>query len=378
MSKLWIAIPIVALALLASLIYSQRRQGPLKVSGFIESDEIRLGSRVGGRVQAVLVQEGDRVRIGDTLVELAPYQLLEQKTQAEALLAEATAEHDRLVAGFRQEETAQAKARLDLWTATVAMLENGAREEDLAAAQAQTELAQAQLELAELKHKRAETLRAKNANTIDDLDQATTELKVAQATLMVRREELAKLQVGARSEEKDEARAQLEEARQAWLLKKNGYRPQEIAAADAAVDAAEAGLRAIERQIDELKIKAPFDGIVESIDLRPGDLIGPNVPAVVLADESRLWARAYVPENRLNLATGARLNVSVDSFPEERFHGTVTFVARQAEFTPGNVQTPEERSKQVFRIKVRIDEGQDRLRPGMSADVWLDPVEDDS
>jgi multidrug resistance efflux pump len=90
-----------------------------------------------------------------------------------------------------------------------------------------------------------------------------------------------------------------------------------------------------------------------------------------ILDPSRLWVRAYMPENRLGVRTGETAWVTVDSFPSERFRGEITYVSRQAEFTPSNIQTPEERSKQVFRIKVTLKEGRDKLRPGMSADVLL-------
>ena len=84
------------------------------------------------------------------------------------------------------------------------------------------------------------------------------------------------------------------------------------------------------------------------------------------------WVRAYVPENHLNLKLGQAVRVTVDSFPGRTFAGRIAFVARQAEFTPGNVQTPEDRSQQVFRIKVNLIEGLDVLRPGLAADVWLE------
>ena len=126
------------------------------------------------------------------------------------------------------------------------------------------------------------------------------------------------------------------------------------------------------RRLQELKIRAPGPAVIESLDLQPGDLVGLNVPVMALVDHSNLWVRAYVPENRLNIQLGQAVEVSTDSYPGERFPATITFIARQAEFTPGNVQTPEERSKQVFRIKVDLDEGLDVLRPGMSADVLFD------
>ena len=107
------------------------------------------------------------------------------------------------------------------------------------------------------------------------------------------------------------------------------------------------------------------------IDLQPGDLVAPNAPVLSLLDTGHLWVRAYVPENRLDIQVGQKVPITVDSFPGKTFSGHISFISRQAEFTPNNVQTPEERSKQVFRIKVEIDEGRDVLRPGMTADVVL-------
>jgi len=248
---------------------------------------------------------------------------------------------------------------------------NGPRKEDISAARSQLELAEAQLSLAKLKHRRTEELFAKKTSTEQDLDQANTELRVATATAESQREALVKLENGTRPEELAEARAQLEEVRQIWLMRQNGSRAEEIVESVAAVDSAAAAKEAIQRQIDELTIKSPVDGSVEAIDLRPGDLVGANAPVISVMDLAQLWVRAYVPENRLTLQVGDPVEVTVDSFPGERFKARITFVSRQAEFTPGNVQTPEERSKQVFRIKVTLDSGRDRLRPGMAADVWL-------
>ena len=169
-----------------------------------------------------------------------------------------------------------------------------------------------------------------------------------------------------------QARAQLAEAEQCWQLRMHGYRPEEIAEATAAVKAAEAALHALNRHIAELTIRAPVDGIVEATALHAGDLVAANAPVLSLLDTRTLWVRAYVPENHFNLKLGQTVHVSVDSFPGRVFAGRISFIARQAEFTPGNVQTPEDRSQQVFRIKVNLIEGLDVLRPGMAADVWLE------
>lgn len=372
MPKRILAVAVFAVCLFGLLAWSQRRTEPFRVSGFIEADEIRIGSRVGGRVARVRIAEGQAVRSGELLIELEPYQLRELHAQATGELAGVHADFTRLCNGFRPEEIAQAKAKHDQLAALVRKLVKGPRDEDIAAAEKQMELAEAEQKLAKLKYQRAETLFAKQAATSDDLDRADTELRVARAKVESQQEELNKLRKGTREEELDEAKAQLDEANQVWLLRQHGFRDEEKAQAKAAVDAATAAVQVIERQLDELVIKAPTDGTVEAVELQPGDLVAANSPAISLMDSSHLWVRAYVPENRLSVKVGDVVDVSVDSYPRERFAGRISFVSRQAEFTPGNVQTPDDRSQQVFRIKVTLEAGLDRLRPGMSADVWLE------
>ena len=119
-------------------------------------------------------------------------------------------------------------------------------------------------------------------------------------------------------------------------------------------------------------VGAPMGCGVEAIDLHPGDLVPANAPAVALLDVSHLWVRAYVPESRLGeVRLGQQVPIRADAFPDKRFKAKLTFIAQDAEFTPRNVQTPEERSKLVSRIKVTLEEGLDELRPGTIADVLL-------
>jgi multidrug resistance efflux pump len=214
-------------------------------------------------------------------------------------------------------------------------------------------------------------LAANNATTQENLDQATEALAAAEAAVAAQQEELNLLEAGTREEAIRSARAKVEEARLAWELAKQGFREEEIAQAQAARDAAAAAVDAIGQRIEELTIRSPVDGVVEALDLQPGDLAPAAGPVMSLMDVSHMWVRAYVPENRLDLELGQEMRVTVDSFPGEEFAAELTFISRQAEFTPSNVQTPEERVKQVFRIKVELREGLDRLRPGMAADVWL-------
>ena len=249
----------LVVALISYLVYTQHRHEPLKVSGFVETYEIRVGSRVGGRISKTVAVEGATVKAGDLLIELEPYDLISRQAEVQAQLT-----------------TAEASAAL------------------------------AKLTLVRIK-----ASFQSNASSASELDKANSELKSADAQQQLRKAEL-----------------------------------DEIA-----------------DQIKELKILSPCDGVVEAVDLQPGNLVAPNAPVLSLLDTSQLWIRAYVPENRMNLQIGQKVPITVDSFPGRKFAGHVSFISRQAEFTPNNVQTPEERSKQVFRIKVALDEGLDVLRP---------------
>jgi multidrug resistance efflux pump len=376
MKKLVILLVVVAgVIAVGALLASKWRHPPFKVSGFIEADEIRVGSRVGGRVLKVHVQEGQRVRAGQPLIDLDPYDLKELRAQAAAKLAADKVLYEKLAAGLRPEEVAQAQARRDQLASKLEELRKGPRKQEIAAAQERLNLAKAQLTLAQANYKRVKDLIEKGGASPLEMDRVTDELKAAQSTQAVREQELSMLNEGTRPEQITQAEAQLREAEQALAMAKEGYRKQDVEAARATAQASGAAVAAIDQQIEELTIAAPVDGTVEALELQPGDLVSASAPVLSLMDTSHLWVRAYVPENRLEIKTGDKVPVTVDSFPGRRFAAHVSFVSRQAEFTPGNVQTPEERSKQVFRIKATLDEGLDVLRPGMSADVWLDNVE---
>lgn len=366
-----IAFLLVASVLIAGLWASQRRNGPLKVSGFVEADEIRLGSRVGGRVRAVQVEEGQAVAAGEILVELEPFDLLERRAEAQSVVNQRTATHQKLVEGFRPEEIAQAQARYDQMQANLQLLQNGPRKQEIEAAQAELNLALAEQVLAEDVYERTASLRKDGGASQDAIDRSTKERNVAKERVNAKHQQLDLLQEGTRSEEKAMAEARVRESEQAWELLKRGTRSQDVSEALAAKEAAKNALSVIEKQLEELQVRAPTAGTIEAIDLQPGTIVSPNAPVISMIDTEQLWVRAYVPENQLSIKLGDTLAVTVDSFPGKRFRGEITFISRQAEFTPGNVQTPEERSKQVFRIKVALREGHDHLRPGMAADVWL-------
>ncbi len=361
----------IAVALLGLILYSQMRPSADFVSGVIEADEIRLGSRVGGRIKNVLVGEGDSVEAAAPLIEFEPYDLIEHEQQAIAELAARDAELRRLSSGMREEEIGQAKSRFDQWSAKHQLLVAGPRAEEISAAENRLTAAEAELALARREHDRTINLVQSKAVSKSELDIANQRLDVAQANVEVRKNELSILNAGARQQELEQSRAAAEEARLAWELAKKGFRSEEIEKAAAARDSAQAVLEMVRRQKSELVIAAPVDGYIDALDLQAGDLVAPNAPILTLLATDRIWVRAYVPQRFLQLTVGQELRVSIDSLPNENFVGVVSFISHQAEFTPSNVQTTDERAKQVYRIRVTILEGAEQLRVGMTANVWL-------
>lgn len=371
----FLVIGLVIVVLGGLVAYSKFVPEPNIVSGFLEADEIRIGSRVGGRVKSVLVEEGDPVAKGQLLVELEPFDLLQREQEAIEVLAQREADYQRLRAGFRAEEIAQAEARSRQAQAYLDKLKAGPRKQEIEAAHGRVEVAEAALILAKQNYVRRNELFEKNTISREEFDSASKELDAANAEVAVRRQELDLLEAGTREEAIREAEGQLAEAKAAWDLVKNGSRAEDIAAAKAARDAAQASVEVIREQKKELQITSSVDGFVESLDLQPGDLVAASAPVLSVLDQENLWVRCYVPQNRHAIDVGAKLRVTVDGLPDDEYIGEVVFVARQAEFTPSNVQTLEDRSKLVFRTKVELNEKVGRLRPGMTVNVSLDPVE---
>ncbi len=373
MIKRLLVLVIVAGVILGVLVYTKHRPVEFKVSGHVEADEVRIGSRVGGRVLKVHVEEGQAVKAGAVLVELEPFDLLHLKAQAQAQLDARRADLARLQSGPRPEEVAQAQAKRDELEAKLQALLHGPRKETIEAAKARLKQAQADNTYAVSNLEKTKPLVEKGAAAREELDKANQLADMAAAMVNMRQAELAELEAGTRAEDIAAAKATLEQAQQLWLLQKNGYRKEDVEAAAAAVAVASAAVKQADEQLAELNITAPVDGVIEAMDLRPGDIVGPNAPALTMLASGRLYVRAYMPETRLDLAVGHKMFFTTDSFPGRTFAGHVIFVSRQAEFTPANVQTSEKRAEQVFRAKIVLDEGQDVLRPGMPVDVWESP-----
>jgi len=299
------SLPIAAtLVLIFTLAGCKPAQSPDSVSGTIETDEARVASRYGGRVQNVLAREGDALADGQVVVELDAAELGARRELLAAQLAEA-------VAGPRKEEIAAAKAE---WEAQVA-----------------------QLDLARIERKRAEELFATKTAPEAERDRAVTTEQALEKGVAAARSRYDLLLAGTRPEQIAQTRAQLAE---------------------------------LDTQLREMKISAPTNCVLEVLSVKVGDVLAPNQPVATLLLTNHIWVRVFVPEPWLGyIKLGDTVKVRADSFPERDFAGVVEQIAREAEFAPRNVQTVGERVKQVFGVKVRLDNSEGQLRAGMAADV---------
>lgn len=169
------------------------------------------------------------------------------------------------------------------------------------------------------------------------------------------------------AQQADAARTAAETKRQVLAELRNGSRSEDVSAAAAVLSREEGRLAYLVRQRAETVVLAPADGVVQSIDLRPGDLVAPNQAVATLLEPSQLWVRVYVPEPDLGwVSIGAQAGLTVDTFPGVVFPARVVEIGSRAEYTPRNVQTLAQRSDTVFAVKLAIDPTKD-LKPGMAA-----------
>jgi HlyD family secretion protein len=313
-----------------------RPQAPadrVRASGHVEATDVQVAPEVGGRLVELKVDEGTRVQVGDLIARLDTTNVELALRRARAERAQADAQLRLLLAGARIEDIRQAEAQ---------------------AASADTEVAAARVDLksADTDLERFESLLKSNSGSQKQRDDAATRKEVAAERLAgaeqrarAAGEALARLKAGARREEVDAARARL-------------------AAADAQI-------ATLEQNVADASLTSPVAGIVTEKLADVGEVLVPRAPIVVVTDLDRAWANLYVDEPvvpKIHLGQPATLFTDAGG---AGIPGTVTYISPQAEFTPRNVQTAEERSKLVYRIKVSVDNRQGILKQGMPVEGEL-------
>lgn len=387
---------------------SKQVEAGLAASGTIEARQVRVAVEVGGRVVEALAEEGQRVEAGQVLLRLDDSLLAAQRAQAEAAVAVARAQRDVVAAGARPEQLEAARATISMTQALLAAaqadfdrLMAGANYAEIAAAQAAVAQAQAQLESAQAAQRAArerhdQTLQCIEVRKPDgaveevcpalgpleeqaryNLNAADEAVTAAQVAVKAAQARLNKLYKGATEDEINAARArvaaaqaQMEQAQAQYRLLQAGPTDEQLAAADAAVAQAQAALHVLDVQTDKLVVRAPLSGIALARNVEPGEVLAAGATAFVIGRLDDLELVVYLPEDRYGqVRLGQAARVTVDSYPNQVFTGTVVYIADRAEFTPRNVQTTEGRRIMVFAVKLNLPNPDGKLKPGMPADV---------
>jgi len=294
--------------------------GTISASGTIEAVEVNVAAKVGGEVEERAVDEGYRVKAGDKL---------------------AVIDHATLDIQLRQ-----AEAGIDLARAELVLLRNGARREDIQQAEAALKQADANLQVAGDDARRMRELAKNGSVTPKQKDDAEARLTVAEAQRIAASEALAKV--------------------------RRLSRPEEIQAAEARLAQAVAAADLLRKTISDCTVVAPVGGIVTHKAVEKGELVSPGSAVVTLSELDSVYVMIYVTELEMGrVRLGDEAEVRIDAFPAQAFPGRVTFISPEAEFTPKNIQTKEDRVKLVFGIKVEIDNREGLLKPGLPADATI-------
>jgi len=350
----------------------QRPRTQLWLPGTVETQDVRLSSRVGGRVVQVLVKEGQTVEAGTEILKLDMPELDTQRKQLEAQLAAAKALLAKAEHGPRAEEKAAAKADVAAAEARLARMRKGYRTEEKEQAHKEEEAIVAEMQNAYQELTRERTLLNKGATTIEGYETAVAKHGRLQAQAAAAAAKTKMMEAGYRPEEVAEAEAALASFQAASDLLEAGTRQEDKDEAAAKVSQLEAQIAELDVKRAERTVSAPEKAVVEVIGVRPGDIAEANAPLVKVLRADDLWVKAYISEVDLgHIALDKKVDVTIDTFPGKRFQGVVTYIASESEFTPRNVQTIDERRHQVFGFKVRVDDPQGVFKSGMAAEIYL-------
>lgn len=315
---------IIILVIVAVILFVKyfrgRDNGMMKLSGNVEITECKTGFKVPGMIAGLNVDEGVRVKKGDLLAELSSGDVKALLDQNRAALEEAQVKLSELRSGSRRQEKEKARA------------DTGSMEAELARARKDFE--------------RAEVLYANGAISASRYDT----VKSAFETRL----------------------SQFRSVKQQQSLVEEGPRKEDIRAAELKVKQLAALVANTEEKLADTKLYAPITGVVLRKNVELGEIVQPGAAVFTVGDLEHPWVKVYVKEDRLGLVKlGQKARVSVDTYKDKYFNGAVTYISSEAEFTPKNVQTTEERVKLVFAVKVAIENKEQVLKPGMPADVSI-------
>lgn len=381
-------IPIILIAALGGFwaykAWSGRaEEGLIRLSGNIELTEVDIAFKTAGKLVELRVGEGDDVKKGQMLARLDTAEFergLERESAAVDAAHSALAQlktgieyQEAAIGGeiaLRQADLRQAEARLK-------ELETGSRPQEIAHARAAVAEAQAQHTQASTDWTRAQRLIANDDITRQQFDQFKTRYDAASAALKRATEALKLVEEGPRAEQIEQARAAVAKARAAIRVAEAGRidiqrRRQELAMRQADIERAEAQKGVLAAQISDRQIDSPVDGVVLSKTAEPGEVLAGGAALLTVGNIDRPWVRGYISETDLGrVKTGMAAEVTTDSYPGKIYKGRITFINSEAEFTPKQIQTTEERVKLVYRIKIEVENPNRELKSNMPVDAVI-------
>lgn len=388
MKKRIIPILILAVALVVGGTFLYRwlnrgDNGRILISGNIEVTEVKIAFKTPGRLVARAFDEGDTVKKGAIVARLDREQLDRQREREQA--AHASAESGlaqiRTAIAYQREtldgETAARQAELRQAEAKLRELVTGSRPQEIQEAKAAVEAARTEHTRASKDWERAKVLFQNDDISASQHDQFRTTYERSAALLQQAEQRLALVTEGPRREDIDAAQAGVERARAAVRLAEAARlelkrKEQEVDARRAEIERARAQVAVIDSQISDAVVASPIDGVVLVKSAEVGETLGAGASVLTIGDLDHPWLRGYISETDLGrVKLGSKVRVTTDSFPGKVYWGTVSFISGEAEFTPKQIQTPEERVKLVYRIKVDLPNPNHELKTNMPADAEI-------
>jgi len=387
MRSRWLLILLILLVVGAAAYFQFRNpksdDGILRASGTIEATKVDVSFQIGGRVAEVMATEGLPLKAGDVLARLDANELEAHVKQilasldvvlSQTLQQKSTVDmrNDMVESTINQSHSETEAARV-----TVERVRNGSRPEEIRVAEAAATQAEADLARRKSDFERISGLKDKGVISNQEFDAAQSAYRMSETAVAAARERLALAREGSRREDLAEAEARLRAVQAAGAVAEAGRKS--ITIERQGLETLRAHQRELEAQLDAAKtqltytqIHAPLDGVVLTKNVESGEVVNPGTPVVSIANIDALWMNIYIPETQTGFVKlGQTVRVRVDSFPNETFNGKISFVSSESEFTPKTIQTPEERIKLVYRVKVSLENTGQRLKPGMPADAEI-------
>jgi HlyD family secretion protein len=357
--------------------------GITKVSGNIELTAVDIAFKSAGRLVKLAVDEGDMIKEGSLIAVLDQVELSQRRDSAAAMLESANSRLAQLqtaIAYQREQVAAQvARSRAEVRQAEAVLQEllNGSRKQEIDSVRAALARWETEYRRADRDWERAQILYKDEDISTAQFDDFRARFEAARAQQMQAKEQLDIVVEGPRKESINAARAQLERA-QANLRLAEAARlelrrmQQERVGRKADIQQASAQLAVNETQLRDTEIRAPMDGVVLVKAVEAGEVVAAGTTVVTLGDLSKPWLRAYINETNLGrVKLGTEVKVTTDSFPGKLYKGRIAFISSEAEFTPKQIQTHEERVKLVYRIKIELENPNGELKSNMPADAVI-------